>query len=373
MTNCYFITGATGALGSALVPLVLEDPNNEVRLLIRAETSEELNIRLKLLYDFWGFQEDDCRKSRTVGLIGDATSMNFGLTQDEYDFLSSKCTHIIHCAGAVRMNLSIEEARRSAVGAAEQIIKLARLCLSLKKVDFVSTVGVKGKSTEPLQESWITKSREFHNTYEQAKAEAENLVQSAVESGLPMTVHRPSMVVGDSVTGKILHYQVFYHVCEFLSGRRTCGIFPILKNGYLDIIPADYVAKAVYWSSINPKTAGRIFHLCSGENQLSLLYLQDVVAKEFSLYGINLPYFKVYLSPVFFRVFSSIFAIIAPPKIQRAIRTLPILMEYLASEQIFSNKESNAVLSAANIYLPKADYYLSRVLLNYLANKYKPL
>ena len=369
MTSCYFITGATGALGSALVPLVLENPNNQVRLLIRAKSSEELSIRLKLLYDFWEFTENDRRKLRVVGLLGDATTSNFGLTQDDYNTLRAECTHIIHCAGAVRMNLPIKDARKSAVGAAEQVIKLAKLCVDLKKVDFVSTVGVKGKSTEPLQETWITISREFHNTYEQAKAEAENLVRSAVESGLPITVHRPSMVVGDSVTGKILHYQVFYHVCEFLSGRRTSGIFPSLENGFIDTIPVDYVAKSIYWSSANQETIGRIFHLCSGENQMSLIYLQDEVVKEFSLYGMKLPHFKVYLSPRFFRLFSSIFALISPPKIRRAIRTLPILIEYLASKQIFSNQESNVVLSAANINLPKAGCYLNRVLQSYLANK----
>ena len=54
--------------------------------------------------------------------------------------------------------------------------------------------------------------RTFHNTYEQAKAEAEEyLYPFMADERLPITIHRPSMVVGDSMTGKAISFQVFYH------------------------------------------------------------------------------------------------------------------------------------------------------------------
>ena len=55
-----------------------------------------------------------------------------------------------------------------------------------------------------------------------------------MQAGLPATIHRPSMVVGDSQTGKVIHFQVFYHLCEFLSGRRTLGIVPDTGDAALD-------------------------------------------------------------------------------------------------------------------------------------------
>ena len=48
---------------------------------------------------------------------------------------------------------------------------------------------------------------------EAAKAEAERAVWSE-GAGLPITVHRPSMVVGEAQNGRVIHFQVFYHLCE---------------------------------------------------------------------------------------------------------------------------------------------------------------
>lgn len=126
-----------------------------------------------------------------------------------------------HAAGSVRMNLPFEQVRHGSVDSARHILELAEECKKIRqgvKVEFVSTVGVAGRRPGVLPESWITEPRAFqneprafHNTYEQAKAEAEAeagwLVRQAVEEqGLPVTVHRPNMMVEDSRTGKIIHF-----------------------------------------------------------------------------------------------------------------------------------------------------------------------
>lgn len=73
------------------------------------------------------------------------------------------------------------------------------------------------------------------------------------------------MVVGDSTTGRIIHFQVFYHLSEFLSGRRTFGLAPEFGAARLDIIPADHVARVIVWSEpATTASSGRILHSCSG-------------------------------------------------------------------------------------------------------------
>ena len=72
------------------------------------------------------------------------------------------------------------------------------------------------------------------------------------------------MVIGDSASGRVIHFQVFYHLCEFLSGRRTCGLLPDFGGFKLDVVPADYVAAAIGASIASPEASGRILHLCSG-------------------------------------------------------------------------------------------------------------
>src|SRR5690606_25545540 len=105
---------------------------------------------------------------------------------------------------SVRMNHPLGQARRAAVTATENILQLARLSRNnglLQKMEAVSTVGVGGKYHDALPERWLDVPRSFHNTYEQSKAEAETILKNEVDRGMPITVHRPSMIVGDSRTG----------------------------------------------------------------------------------------------------------------------------------------------------------------------------
>lgn len=353
MNNYYFITGATGVIGSAIVPILLENNANHVHLLVRARDVETMNLRIEDLYHFWSLEEGNSRRNQISTSLGDATKPLFGLEKQKYNQLREKCTNIIHCAGAVRMNLLLEDARKSAVGSAENIVKLGEECENLKKVDFVSTVGVAGRLREPLAEEWIRTRRKFHNTYEQAKSEAEIVVRQALEEkSLPITVHRPSMVIGDSRTGKIIHFQIFYHICEFLSGIRTWGVFPPLKNATIDLIPVDFVANAIAWSSVNTSTIGKIFHLCAGpDGQMQLLALQDIILREFK--NNRIPVRRpLYFPIVFFRLLAPLLKLVVSGKYRKAISTLPIFLDYLTSRSTFLNNYTIRILEhEANLNL----------------------
>ena len=144
--NRYFVTGGTGVIGSALLPELLADPGTQVMLLLRASDDDAARQRLDELFDFWalGAQERDFRE-RVCVARGDATEDRFGLDDSAYEAVVSSTTHIVHAAGAVRMNLPIEQARLSAVGSAQQVVDLAWALQRkglLRKVEFVSTVGV---------------------------------------------------------------------------------------------------------------------------------------------------------------------------------------------------------------------------------------
>ncbi len=101
MTKKYFVTGATGVIGSALIPLLLEDPSCQIWVLIRADSSEHQKKRLEDLITFWGMgpeQSQDAR-SRIIPLLGDTDKSNFALSEKVYAEIVNQCTHIIHCAG----------------------------------------------------------------------------------------------------------------------------------------------------------------------------------------------------------------------------------------------------------------------------------
>lgn len=365
----YFITGASGAIGSALVPLLLRQPDNQITLLLRAPSDDDLAARLAALCQFWQIEATDKpTRERVRALRGDVTRPDFGLDAVAYRQLCAECTHIIHSAGNVRMNLPIEQARRSSVDSARHILALAHASAHLEKVELVSTVGVGGRTYAMVPEEWLTGPRQFHNTYEQAKADAEEIVRLEVEGGLPLTVHRPSMVVGDSVTGRIIHFQVFYHLCEFLSGRRTLGLSPRFGAARLDIIPADYVAGAIAWSSTTTVSSGRILHSCSGPSlSLPLQPLRDSVRQSFARAGRRLPP-VINLPTRWFTALLNGVSVLMPEEARRAIKTLPVFLDYLATEQTFANHRTREMLSTVGLAVPSPDEYLDRVLGYYLEN-----
>jgi len=219
-----------------------------------------------------------------------------------------------------------------------------------------------------LPEEWITVKREYHNTYEQAKAEAEDYIKKYADKGFPVTVHRPSMVVGDSKTGEIIHYQVFYHLVEFLSGRRTLGVTPSTGSTKIDIIPSDYVAQAIVWSSQTDNTIGKIMHECSGDKDaLAISTLRKRLPDIYRQNGTEVPNATI----ISLWVFKSILPVIGwfvSKKARRAMKALPVFFSYIAENISFDNSKTRLLLRD-ELEIPSIDHYLGTILNHYLANR----
>jgi thioester reductase-like protein len=363
-----FITGGTGVVGNAIARNLLATPGTRVALLLRGRSDEEVQARLQTLLRFWKLPLTQV-SDRVEALRGDTSLPRFGLDLNRFQRVAAESNRIIHCAALVRMNLPLTDARGSAVSAAENVLELAdtsRRYGGLEKVEFLSTVGVGGNRPGVLPERWITEPRGYHNTYEQAKAEAEVVVARAVAEGLPITIHRPSMVVGDSRSGEVIRFQIFYHLVEFLSGQRTFGFFPAFGATKLDIVPVDYVADAVVWSSGRQDTSGHVLHLCAGpEGSPRLDELQARVRESFVAAGRQVPR-GISLSPRMLRAAMPAIRALLPASGRRALSTLPIFLAYLSADQGFANEKTRKILGDAGIYLPAVNSYLGKVLDRYL-------
>ena len=364
-----FLTGATGTIGSALVPRLLRDESTSLSLLVRVRDEGELRVKLRDMLAYWRYQPGDSSAARIRVVRGDISLPDFGLGTGDLATLAVETTHIIHCAASVKLNMSMDQARASTVVPTRTVLELGRRCAqagTLRKIDLVSTVGVWGRTPGNMPERRLPEVSEFHNTYEAAKSEAERVIWTEGD-GLPITVHRPSMVVGESGSGRVIHFQIFYHLCEFLSGERTFGIMPDLGVMRLDTIPVDWVADAICWSSMHPEMAGRIFHLCSGPaGAMSLHRLQDKVREAWQSHGRRLPA----LRRVDRRVLQGLVAVarlFVATKARRALRGLPAVLAYLSESQGFSNTETAQAFAGAGLPVPLVESYLDPVLGFYLA------
>jgi thioester reductase-like protein len=361
--NNYFITGSTGVVGSAVVNELLARGGVQLRLLIRAKDQMDLDRRLAEMLRFWEIPADSAAAKQIKPFRGDIILPRFGLTDAEYEHIASTTTHIIHSAAIVKMTLPLEEARHSAVTSVKSILELANECNSqgvLQKVDIVSTVGVAGLTPGLIPEEPMPDVQKFHNTYEASKSEAERFVFQN-RGDLPVTLHRPSMVVGNSKTGKIIHFQVFYHLCEFLSGQHTNGLIPRTNGVCLDTIPVDYVAKAIVYASQHPaETSGKIFHLCSGPKaSISVPDLVKQVRDSFDGSG------KIKTRAIpssLFRRSLPVMSWFANERGKKALRNLPLFLDYLDFPQQFSNARSEVFFKSVGIALPLFPDYLWTVL-----------
>ena len=82
----YFITGATGVLGSAIIRELLRQPLHRLILLIRAKDDAALQTRVERLFAFLNVDSSVARE-RVKPVRGDTELIRFGLDARDYSML----------------------------------------------------------------------------------------------------------------------------------------------------------------------------------------------------------------------------------------------------------------------------------------------
>jgi long-chain acyl-CoA synthetase len=256
-----FLTGATGFLGTQIARRLLARAGLQLIVLVRGKSREEAAQRLCRIW--WPWQElAGAIGARVDVLSGDVSVPHLGLTEEEYESLAGRVTHIIHSAADLRLDGPIDELRRINVQGTAEVIALARKADShhgLGRFAHVSTAYVAGRRTGDVPEEALSDARGFSNTYEQTKFEGELLVRAA-GAELPVSVFRPGMIVGDSETGEIATFNTVYVPLRlYLTGKLK--VTPCKGDLPVNVVPVDYVAGAVSRLAFDSRAEGRTFHL----------------------------------------------------------------------------------------------------------------
>lgn len=371
-----FITGVTGVLGSAIAPLLLKDPDNYLHVLIRAKDKHHAQERLQILLDYWGNDVAENAAKRISVYCGDAACPEFGLDQKEYKHLLNTITHIVHSAASVKLDMSEDMALESVYKPSKVILDFALQLQNvgqLKKMEYVSTLGVAGKMSSNIPEEHFP-APDFHNTYEKMKYRAETEILAAYkEHHLPVTIHRPSMIVGHSQSGKNINFQGFYFLSNLLSGRHTNGLLPHFPQVTFDLVPSNYVAEAIVCSlSDVENTVGRIFHLCSGDTYVIsyfdlVKYIQHYHEKRHK----TLPKIKI-IHPMLFLGLMKIRAFLSlNVKLKRSVKGISLYFKHIKTVQIFDNNKTRDYFESRDILLEYPENYLSKVFDYYRATTTK--
>ena len=96
--------------------------------------------------------------------------------------------------------------------------------------------------------------------------EAQRLVRKAMADGLPVTIYRPGIVVGDSTTGATQKYDGPYFLAEFLRRQPRVALVPAVPEGArFCLVPRDFVIEAMDRLSVREDSVGRTYALTDPE------------------------------------------------------------------------------------------------------------
>jgi long-chain acyl-CoA synthetase len=274
-----FLTGSTGYLGSYLVAGLLTHHQDSLNLLVRAKSDQEAGERLwqslQLHFAFPDFYEH--LNSRIRIFRGELTEERLGLSDTDYHALVDTTNSIIHCAASLNRKSEKQCLNVNLRGTLE-VIQLARRAQNrhgLLRYSHVSTVAVAGKRQDETvtEDAAIDWSRSDYDPYARTKKFCEHMA-SQLLADVPRTIFRPAIVMGDSTRAETSQFdmvQAFDMLARF-------PVLPLRPNDKIDIVPANYVGKAIVTIHQKPEPAHGIYHLSSGEGSQTYRELTDTLA-----------------------------------------------------------------------------------------------
>ena len=242
------VTGGTGFIGRHLLRL-LARRDGTTYVLVRPGSRERLEALIDAIR----------ARDRLVPVPGDITQPSLGVRRADKARLGG--ADIYHLAAVYDLEASEEDNQRANVEGTRQMVELARALKA--RIHHMSSIAVagsrwKGKFTEDM----FAEGQVLDHPYYRTKYDAEKIVR---ESGLPFRVYRPGLVVGSSETGEADRIDGPYYAFKLIQRLRNAipQWVPLIgiEGGEVNIVPVDYVARALDAIAHREGLDGMTFHL----------------------------------------------------------------------------------------------------------------
>lgn len=279
-----FVTGATGFLGTRFLRDVLRVA--DVRVTALSRSSKDVPFDRRLPFGEAHFP------GRLAFVEGDVREENLGIADDARVALLDSVDEVWHLAALTTFDEVMREATFAVnLAGTKNTLTFARGMKRLNCFHHVSTAFVCGADHHdaPIRERLGARPKSFRNPYEESKYLAEHAV---VEAGLPYAIYRPSIILGEQVSGRC-DGQTVYNIAKMVRLAKLLGEKDSMERGLpLDhhsfrvvanttsrknMIPVDCVISMMLGIRACDPPTGSIFHL-THEEPVAISDLVETIA-----------------------------------------------------------------------------------------------
>lgn len=344
LEDTIFLTGFPGFIAGRLVEKLASEG---ARLLLLVQPSlleraqkDVAEFRLSGRFDADQFQL----------LTGDITEPGLGMSTAELELAQAETTSLFHLAAVYDLKVKRDLAMKVNVDGTLNVNQFALSLGKLRRYHYISTCYVAGKRKGVIHESELAHDAGFRNYYEETKYLAEAEV-AALMNRLPITIHRPAVVCGDTKTGETAKYDGIYYLLHYL--RRSPGLLSIPNIGNrkvsLNLVPVDFVIDAIAALANDEAAIGKTVQLADPApltTQELFNYLAVAVGGHRSWFTVPMPL-----------VYYGLMTPISPP-----ITGLPrSAVPYFFLEQTYDTTVSTALLEKHEVRCPWFPSYVDRL------------
>lgn len=337
------LTGFPSLLARKTMSALLAEPRKTlVHAIVRAKFIADARRALDRL--------PAAERERVNVLEGDAAAMDMGLSGSEYRALAAEVDVIHHCAAVSYPGVERAHAEQVNVGGAAEALELASACRRLECLVHHSTASVSGDRSGVVLEDDLDAGQHFHNAVEETRARAERMMRRAMPR-LPICVVRPTILVGDSVTGEVDRLDGPYLLILLMLTSPSDFAVPLPGRGdvRLNLVPVDYAARAAVRLGRDPRAAGRTFHIAD-PSPLTARRVFELVAR-----AGGRP------TPRGFIPANLTKALLRTPGIERFVRSPRAFLEMLGTNTTYSTKNTDELLAGTGERCPPLEAYVDAI------------
>jgi NAD(P)-dependent dehydrogenase (short-subunit alcohol dehydrogenase family) len=247
------VTGGTGFIGRNLIDQLLRR-RGTIYVLVRRGSKKKFNA---LVAERWSDS-----KKRVVAVSGDLKRARLGVSSTELGKLKGKIRHVFHLAAVYDLAASAEDQESANIDGTRNAMDFSE-AVGARCFHHVSSIAAAGLYQGIFREDMFDEATGLDHPYFRTKHESEGLVRK--HCPIPWRIYRPGIVVGHSKTGEIDKIDGPYFFFKLIQKLRralppwvpTLG----LEGGRINLVPVDFVARAIDHIAHKPKMDNTCFHL----------------------------------------------------------------------------------------------------------------